>query len=65
MARYTDAIFWVVTNDDTEFLDDAPDSALSVAASMVADLFGKTDMQVRADLVKERKRQGREVKESE
>jgi hypothetical protein len=48
MARYKDAIFWIVANDDTEFLDDGPDSSMSVTASFAADMFGKTDAQVRA-----------------
>jgi hypothetical protein len=61
MARYKDAIFWIVANDDTEFLDDGPDSSMSVTASFAADMFGKTDAQVRADLIFERARQGRPV----
>jgi hypothetical protein len=61
MARYKDAIFWIVANDDTEFLDDGPDSSMSVTASFAADMFGKTDAQVRADLIVERARQGRPV----
>jgi hypothetical protein len=61
MARYKDAIFWIVANDDTEFLDDGPDSSISVTASFAADMFGKTDAQVRADLIFERARQGRPV----
>ena len=61
MARYKDAIFWIVANDDTEFLDDGPDSSMSVTASFAADMFGKTDAQVRADLTIERARQGRPV----
>jgi hypothetical protein len=61
MARYKDAIFWIVANDDTQFLDDGPDSSLSVTASFAADMFGKKDEQVRADLIAERARQGRPV----
>jgi hypothetical protein len=60
MARYKDAIFWIVANDDTGFLDDA-DGHISVTACFAADMFGKTDAQVRADLMTERKRQGRAV----
>jgi hypothetical protein len=61
MARYKDAIFWIVANDDTEFLDDMGGGHLSVTASFAADMFGKTDAQVRADLIAERARQGRAV----
>jgi hypothetical protein len=61
MARYKDAIFWIVANDDTQFLDDGPESSLSVTASFAADMFGKKDEQVRADLIAERARQGRPV----
>lgn len=60
MARYRDAIFWLVANDDTDFLDD-PNGSISVTASFAADMFGKPDAEVRADLVKERARQGRPV----
>jgi hypothetical protein len=63
MARYRDAIFWIVANDDTDFLDD--EGSISVTASFAADMFGKTDAQVRADLITERKRQGREVQNSD
>jgi hypothetical protein len=62
MASYREALFWIVANDDTEFLDDGPDSSLSVTASFAADMFKKDDKKVRADLVKERARQGRPVK---
>jgi hypothetical protein len=65
MARYRDAIFWIVANDDTEFLDDQDGGHLSVTASFAADMFGKTDAQVRADLITERKRQGREVQNND
>ena len=61
MARYKDAIFWIVANDDTDFLDDPDYTGLSVTASFAADMFGKKDDEVRADLLKERKRQGRPV----
>ena len=53
MARYADAIQWMADNDDTEWVDNDPNAgggALSVTASLVADVFGKTDDQVRADL---------------
>ena len=56
MARYQDAIAWVVGNDDTEFLND-DDPMLSVTASLVADLFHKTDDEVLADIRRESIRQ--------
>lgn len=61
MARYADAIFWLVANDDTEFLDD-PNGSLSVTACLVSDLFSKDDKQVRSDLIRERTKQERPVK---
>lgn len=53
-VSYRAAIRWIIDNDDTEFLDDEEntDHTLSVTASLVADLFGKTDTQVWDDLVK-------------
>lgn len=54
MARYRDAIDWLLFNDATEWLDDGHDASLSVTASLVADLFGKTASQVRADLLEQR-----------
>ncbi len=53
MARYKYAIQWMADNDDNEWVDGDPDSAagmLSVTASLTADLFEKTDEQVRSDL---------------
>jgi hypothetical protein len=38
MARYREAIFWIVANDDTDFLDD--EGSISVTASFAADMFG-------------------------
>jgi hypothetical protein len=62
MARYKDALFWIVANDDTDWLNyvDDPKDACgtpSVTATMVADLFGKDTEQVTKDLLAERKRQ--------
>lgn len=51
MARYKDAIQWMVDNDDTDWCDE-DGACLSVTASLVADLFGKTDEQVREDLAR-------------
>lgn len=56
MARYADAIFWIAANDDTQWLDDEQ-SGTSVTAALVADLFSKTDEQVRADIRREVERQ--------
>lgn len=49
MARYKDAIEWITQNDDTEWLRDE-EPILSVTATLVADLFGKTHEQVINDL---------------
>jgi hypothetical protein len=59
MARYKDAIWWIIRNDDTEFLDDG-EGQISVTAVFVADLFDKTDDQVLADLRKEKARYEKE-----
>lgn len=48
---YRDALDWILTNDDTEFLTD-PEPIPSVTVSMVADLFGKTDAIVMRDLAR-------------
>lgn len=45
---YREAILWIVLNDDTQWVDDA--SPISVTAVLVADLFGKSDECVRADI---------------
>jgi len=55
MARYSDAIRWIVENDDTNWLEDS-NGTESVAAALVADLFYKTDGQVKTDLIKETQR---------
>lgn len=48
-ASYNRAIEWMVSNDDTHWVkNDYP----SVTATLVADMFGKTDEQVRHDLRK-------------
>lgn len=58
MAAYKDAIFWVVANDDTEWLDDliGGEYIMSVTACLVQDLFNKTREHVIADLIRERER---------
>lgn len=56
MASYKQAIKWMVDNDDTDWVEADPQS---VAAALVADLFGRTDLQVRLDIIKELIRAGR------
>lgn len=61
MARYKDAIEWIAANDDTEWARYPADTAMgseSVTAAMVADIFGKTTEQVRADIIRALKRMG-------
>jgi hypothetical protein len=48
-ASYAAAIDWIVYNDDTEWLA-AEEEAISVTAALVADLFGRDDDEIRADL---------------
>lgn len=52
VASYRAAIFWIARNDDTTFLDVTPLIG-SVSVALVADLFGRTDEEVIADLRKE------------
>lgn len=59
MASYRKAITWIVANDDITFLHDEYVQGLSVTASLVADMFGQTDEQVRIDLLSEEARQAR------
>lgn len=50
---FRDAIDWMASNDDTEWaIHDAadPEGAISVTGALVADLFGRTDEEVRAAL---------------
>lgn len=56
MASYKQAIEWMVDNDDTEWVEADPHS---VTAALVADLFGKTDIQVRLDIIKALVKAGR------
>jgi hypothetical protein len=60
MARYKDAIQWMVANDDTEWCRNG--DPLSVTACLVADLFGKDDDQVRKDLERALARNGSPAK---
>jgi len=48
---YRRALAWLLDNDDTDFLDEEV-GYLSVTASLVADLFGKLDEEVRAALLR-------------
>jgi hypothetical protein len=52
MARYRDAIVWMAVNDDNEWVTDGH-GIPSVTACLTADLFGKTEEQVTADLKRE------------
>jgi len=51
MASYKTALRWIILNDDTIWLDDG--GPISVTATLVADLFNKTDEQVTIDLRRE------------
>lgn len=55
---YRDALRWILDNDDTEWLDpeEGVASSSSVTASLVADIYGRTDDEVRADLLRLRER---------
>jgi hypothetical protein len=55
---YSSAIYWLAQNDDNEYArtteaagEDPP--PLSVAASLVADIYSRTDIEVLADLRQE------------
>lgn len=53
MARYADAIEWIVQNDDNEWLEeDDPVNFISVTACLIADVFGKDQQTVVADIQK-------------
>lgn len=54
--EYESALHWILANDDCEWLDD-PDSGASVTAEFVADIYGRTDHAVRADLTRMRREQ--------
>jgi hypothetical protein len=54
-ASYKHAIYWIAANDDTCWVDNK--EPISVTATLVADLFGKTDQQVIQDLTRELRRQ--------
>ena len=51
VATYGTAIAWIVENDDTEWLHVEDGEIIpSVTASLVADLFARSDEEVVADL---------------
>lgn len=58
--RYSLAIEWVCLNDCTEWLRGAYGS-ISVTACLVADIYGKTDEQVTADMKKWFERKNKEA----
>jgi hypothetical protein len=47
---YSRALRWIVINDDCEWLLNEDWPLVSVTAALVADIFGKTNEQVRAAL---------------
>jgi hypothetical protein len=55
-ASYRKALEWIAVQDDNEWLDDEFGHT-SVTAALVADLFDKTDEQVKEDLRKALKRE--------
>ena len=60
VGAYGTAIAWIVQNDDTEWLDAEGDGLIpSVTASLVADVFARTDEEVVADLRRELAKRGR------
>lgn len=56
MAKYSDAIRWIASYDDTEWVTESPEIP-SVSACLVADIFNKTEKQVREDIEKELNKQ--------
>lgn len=56
-ASYRAAIFWMVANDDTEWLDEGPNASPSVTATLTADLFAVSTERVTKDLRRERVKQ--------
>ena len=49
-ASYQQALEWIVLNDDTEWLESENEPIISVTASLVADLYGRTEEEIIADL---------------
>jgi hypothetical protein len=50
MLGYKAALDWLVANDDNDWVESR--GYLSVTASLVADIYGKSDDKVRQDLEK-------------
>lgn len=48
---YKDSLRWILANDCTEFLRDTP-MILSVSASFCADIYDRSDDEIKADLLK-------------
>jgi hypothetical protein len=46
---YREALSWIALNDDTQWLDD-DEPIISVSTALVADLFGKDEATIIADL---------------
>ena len=59
VGAYGTAIAWIVINDDTDWLADEADPILSVTASLVADVFARSDEEIVRDLRAAMKRFGR------
>ncbi len=56
-ARYADAIAWIIENDWLGE-DEGGDIIISVTGYLVADLFGRGDKEVAADLRRAKRKRG-------
>lgn len=52
-ASYRKAIRWIADNDDTSDINTGINPVGTVTMALVADLFGKTDAQVRHDILRQ------------
>ncbi len=60
VGAYGTAIAWIVMNDDTDWLSaEGEDLILSVSASLVADVFARTEQEIVRDLRAAMKRFGK------
>ena len=60
VGAYGTAIAWIVMNDDNDWLaGDGEELSLSVTASLVADVFARTDQEIVRDLRAAMKRFGK------
>ena len=59
VGAYGTAMAWIVMNDDTDWLADETDPILSVTASLVADVFARSDEEIVRDLRAAMKRFGK------